>query len=341
MKQKSPTETAAVILAAGKGVRMKSQLPKVLHPILGKSMVSYVIDACRKAGAEKIILVVGHQSRRVREVIGDTVEYVEQAQQLGTGHALLMAADRLKTFKGNLLVVAGDTPLLSGSVLRSLVKAHQKSDNAATMMTACLDPTPPYGRIVRNEEKLVLRIVEEWDASPSEKKINEVNTSHYCFHAGTVLPLLSEIGLDNDQKEYYLTDIVEILANHNKQIATRSIKDHDVLLGINSRQDLARITRILQTKICEDWMDRGVTLLDSGSTTIEPDVRIGQDTVIHPYTTLSGKTVIGTNCTIGPQTLLKDAKIGNNSRVEYSVVENCSIEKEAVIGPFASIQKFE
>jgi bifunctional UDP-N-acetylglucosamine pyrophosphorylase/glucosamine-1-phosphate N-acetyltransferase len=269
------------------------------------------------------------------------VEYAEQAQQLGTGHALLITADLLKNFRGDLLVVPGDTPLLSGSVLKSLIRAHQKEKAAATLMTAVLDPTPAYGRIIRDDAGRVLRIVEQRDASPEEKKIKEVNTSHYCFKAETVLPLLSEIGSDNDQQEYYLTDIVEILSRSKKTVVAKSTKHTDVLLGINSRQDLARITKILQTKICDDWMAKGVTLLDPESVTIEPGVRIGPDTVIHPFTTLAGNTKIGSGCVLGPQTILKNAKIGNNTRVEFSTVENASVEKDAVIGPFASIQTFE
>ena len=208
-------------------------------------------------------------------------------------------------------------------------------------MTAEPDPTPPYGRIVRNDDGNVVSIVEERDASREEKKIREVNTSHYCFSARTVLPLLSEIGSDNDQNEYYLTDIAEILASRGEKVMARSTEDLNVLMGVNSRGDLARISKILQAAICETWMEKGVTIVSPESVTIEPDVKIGRDTVIHPYTTLSGNTVVGSGCVIGPQTRLNNAKVGNHVRVEFSVIDNRSIKNDSVIGPFASLETFE
>ncbi len=327
----------AVILAAGKGVRMKSSLPKVLHPLLGKPMVSYVTQACRQAGIQRILLIVGFGSERVREALGPEYEYIEQTEQLGTGHALMMAQNHLKDFQGDILVLAGDTPFLTGSVLKQLIRHHQKKKAAATMMTAVIDPPPAYGRIVRDGSGHVLRIVEERDASKEEKKITEVNTSHYCFQAGSVFPLLSSLNRDNDQGEYYLTDVIQLLVQKGKGVETRTVDDPHVLVGINSRRDLNRACRILQNNIIDRLSSGGVTIVDSSSVMIEPDVKIGKDTIIHPFTSLSGKTVIGQECIIGPQVKLLNAKISDRCRIEFSVIENREIEAGAVIGPFASL----
>jgi bifunctional UDP-N-acetylglucosamine pyrophosphorylase/glucosamine-1-phosphate N-acetyltransferase len=331
----SAHKTVAVILAAGKGVRMKSAMPKVLHPILGKPMVSYVMEACRKAKTDRNLLVVGYGAEQVKRILGDRCEYVLQAKQLGTGHALMTAADSLKGFHGNILVLVGDAPFLTGSVLKKLIQKHSESNAAATLMTAVVDPPPPYGRIVRNSAGNVLRIVEERDAASEEKKITEVNTSHYCFKAGKVLPLLSRLGSDNDQGEYYLTDVIGLMANDGERIETVTVADPMVLMGINSRSDLDRANTYLKKKIADHWMKNGVTLVDSDSIYIEPDVRIGRDTIIHPFTSLQGKTKIHPNCIIGPQVLLRDACIQEGCRIQFSVIENRSIEKETTIGPFA------
>ncbi len=331
----SSKPVTAVILAAGKGVRMKSRLPKVLHKLMGRPIVSYVIEASQKAKANKILLVVGHQADLVKSTIGPDFEYVEQTRQLGTGHALMMAAEKLAGFKGDLLVLAGDTPFLTGPILRKLIQHHQSTHAAATLMTAVMDPPPAYGRIIRDASGHLIRIVEERDASPEEKKITEVNTSHYCFQAGKVLPLLSELNTQNDQGEYYLTDIIQILAQQDDKVETITTKDPNVLIGINSRAHLIECHQLYRKQIIQKWIAQGVTFLNPETVYIEPGVKIGQDTTIHPSTTLTGKTVIGKGCTIGPEVRLTDAKIGENCTTEFSVIENRKIEDGAVIGPFA------
>ncbi|MBN2029237.1 NTP transferase domain-containing protein [bacterium] len=327
----------AVILAAGKGVRMKSSLPKVLHPLLGKPMVSYVIQACRQGGIERVLVVVGFRSDLVRETLGPECEYVEQTEQLGTGHALMMAQERLKDFHGDILVLAGDTPFLTASILNKLIRHHQEEKAAATMMTAIIDPPPAYGRIVRDASGRVLRIVEERDASREEKKITEVNTSHYCFQAGEILPLLSSLKRDNDQGEYYLTDVIQLLVQKGSLVEALNADDPHVLIGVNSRGELNRACRILQNNIINRLSSGGVTIVDASSVMIEPDVKIGKDTMIYPFTFLSGETVIGQECVIGPQVKLLNAKISDHCRIEFSVIENRKIEAGAVIGPFASL----
>lgn len=330
-------KTVAVILAAGKGVRMRSQLPKVLHPLLGKPMISYVIQACRKAKVDRMLLVIGHRADLVRETLGPDYEYVEQARQLGTGHALMTTSETLKSFRGNILVLAGDTPFLTGQVLRKLINQHNKKGASATMMTAIIDPPPAYGRIIRDTSGRVLRITEERDASPEEKKITEVNTSHYCFRAEKIFPLLSRIDANNDQGEYYLTDVIQLLVQEGNRVETLTSDDPDILLGINSRLELSHAAQRLQREINRKIMDSGVTIVDPSSVYIEPDVKIGKESIIHPFTSLSGNTKIGLRCTIGPHVKLLDATIGEDCHIEFSVIEGRKIEKGATIGPFASI----
>lgn len=332
-----PRQTVAVILAAGKGVRMRSRIPKVLHTLLGKPIVSYVIEASQKVEADRTLLVIGHQSELVRQTLGPDYEYVEQTQQLGTGHALMVASKTLRGFRGDILVLAGDTPFLTGQILKKLIKHHKKTGASATIMTAVMDPPPAYGRIIRDASGRVLRIVEERDTTLKEKKITEVNTSHYCFRSEEVLPLLSSLNTDNDQGEYYLTDIIQLLVQQGNPVETLISNDPDILAGINSRLDLSKASNMLREKITRRLMDSGVTIIDPPSVYIEPDVKVGKDTVIHPFTSLTGRTTIGQGCSIGPQTKLLDAKIGENCRIEFSVIEHRKIEKGATIGPFAFI----
>ena len=241
-------EICAVVLAAGKGTRMKSALPKVLHTLSGKPLVSFVIDSCRKADVDRVMLVIGHQAELVRETLGDSVEYALQTEQLGTGHALMAAAEELGGFKGDVLVLAGDAPFLSAEVVKNLINKHQQTQAEATMMTAVIDPPPPYGRIVRDSNGNVLRIVEEKDASPEEKKLTEVNTSHYIFRSETVFPLLSKLQTNNEQGEYYLTDIILMLAQRNMPIETVLEKDHKILLGINTEAELKEAEKLLKSR---------------------------------------------------------------------------------------------
>ncbi|NQT24736.1 bifunctional UDP-N-acetylglucosamine diphosphorylase/glucosamine-1-phosphate N-acetyltransferase GlmU [candidate division KSB1 bacterium] len=325
----------AVILAAGKGTRMKSDLPKVLHPLMGQPMVSYVLDACRKAGVSRTILVIGHQANQVRETLGSEFEYVEQKEQLGTGHALMMAAPLLKNVKADILVLAGDTPFLTADILKKLIRKQQKTGAEATMLTANMDPAGAYGRIIRDTRGKITSIVEARDATPEQLKIIEVNTSHYCFRAESVIPLLKKLETNNDQGEYYLTDIIHMLASKNKRIESITSNDPNVLMGINNRAHLSEAHTILRDQLIEGWSEKGVTFIDPQQVTIEPDVRIGNDTLIYPGTLLTGNTVIGKGCKIGPQVRITDSKIGDGCHIEFSVLENRKIEKDATVGPFA------
>lgn len=334
-------DTVAVILAAGKGTRMKSDLPKVLHPLLGKPMVSFVIEACQKAGSTRTILVIGHGAELVREKFGDTVEYAEQTEQLGTGHALMMAAPNLKDVKGDLLVLAGDTPFLTGEILQELIDKQKATGAAATMLTAIMDPAGAYGRIVRDAGGRISKIVEARDCIPEQLELTEVNTSHYCFDAEKVLPLLDQLGTDNDQGEYYLTDIIHLLVARNETVESITSDDPNVLMGINNRLHLAEANEILRKQLVEKWCLEGVSIIDPTSVHLEPDVEIGTDTVIFPGTMLTGRTKIGNGCTIGPNVRIQDSKIGETCFIEFSVIENLDIEAGRRIGPFAYLMKDE
>jgi bifunctional UDP-N-acetylglucosamine pyrophosphorylase/glucosamine-1-phosphate N-acetyltransferase len=332
--KKQARETVAVILAAGKGTRMKSDLPKVLHPLMGKPIVSYVIDACKEAGVKRMILVIGHEADQVRKTLGSEYDYVEQTEQLGTGHALMMAAPKLKDFQGDLLVLAGDTPFLSGEILRALIDKERDTGAAAAMLTAVIDPAGAYGRIVRENGRIV-KIVEARDATPEELKITEVNTSHYCFRAERILPLLSHLETNNDQGEYYLTDVIHMLVKEKEIVESITSDDPNVLMGINHRLHLAEANAILRKKLVDKWSLEGVTFMDPESVYVEPDVVIGNDTVIWPGVVLAGRTRIGQGCQIGPHVRIQDSTIGNGCSVEFAVIERREIAAGEAIGPFA------
>lgn len=325
----------AVILAAGKGTRMKSDLPKVLHPLMGKPMVSYVLDACAWAGASRTVLVIGHQAGRVRDTLGPDYEYAEQTEQLGTGHALMTAAPLLKNVKADLLVLAGDTPFLTAGILKKLIRKQRRTGAEATLLTAVMDPAGAYGRIVRDGRGRIVSIVEARDASSEQLEITEVNTSHYCFRAETVLPMLKKINTENDQGEYYLTDVIPMLASEGKRIESVTSDDPSVLMGINNRMHLSQAHGILRDRLVAEWSAKGVTFVDPQRVVIEPDVRIGNDTTVYPDVMLTGQTRIGKACRIGPDVRISDSGIGDRCRIEFSVIENRKIEKETVIGPFA------
>jgi bifunctional UDP-N-acetylglucosamine pyrophosphorylase/glucosamine-1-phosphate N-acetyltransferase len=251
----------------------------------------------------------------------------------------MSAAPALTGFRGDLLVIVGDAPFLTGRILKDLLRKHRDTGAAATLMTAVIDPPPPYGRIVRNEQGEIRKIVEDRDASPAEKKITELNTSHYCFRAEKALPLLYRLGTNNDQGEYYLPDVIQLLVERGERVETRLSKNPDVLMGINSREDLSRANRLLLEKITRDWMAKGVTIVNPGQVYIEPDVKIGKDTVLCPFTSLLGNTRIGEGCRIGPQVKLENARVGNGCRVEFAMIENRIIGDNQTLGPFVYMKK--
>ena len=336
------SQLQALILAAGKGTRMKSELPKVVHPILGRPMVSYVIDAVKAVGCEKTILVTGYKSEVVKgslqEFNDGSIAYTEQKEQLGTGHAVQCYVKTATERPENLLVVCGDTPLISVETLNKMVEIHNSQKPAITMMTLVMNEPGNYGRIIRSKDGNVLAIREAKDCSSKELEIKEVNLAVYLFDSQFLFDNIFKLQPNNKQKEYYLTDLVEMAAQQGKKVIAVIEKDESSTLGINSRQHLAQVSSILQKQILNKLMDLGVTITCPEQTFIAPNVKIAPDTVIEPGCMILGNTTIERNCVIGPNVKLNNAKIGENSKLQFCVVENSKIDSHTKIAPFSSIE---
>ena len=301
-------KTKSIILAAGQGTRMKSGTSKVLHEIFHKPLVYYPIEAARYAGAQEVCLVVGHKSEEVMKTFGDTVKYALQAERLGTGHAVMQAMDFIGD-DGEILVLYGDTPLITAQTIEKMLAFHRKKKNAVTVLSALVDDPTGYGRIVRDESKHFVKIVEQKDATDEEKRITEINGGMYVFEAKHLKSALSKITNNNKQQEYYLTDTIEILLHEGYNVDAIAIMNPDDILGVNSREQLAQATAIMKQRINRKHMDNGVTLIDPHHTYIDPEVEIGQDTVIEPGCIIEGNTSIGENCLIGYNTKIRNCKV--------------------------------
>lgn len=328
----------AVILAAGQGTRMKSRLYKVLHSVCGKPMVQHVVDQISQVGVDETIVVVGHGAEEVRNHLGNEVTYVVQDEQLGTGHAVMQAESLLRGKDGVTIVLCGDTPLITKKTMEALLDYHAKQGAKATILTAVADNPAGYGRIIRNDQGVVHRIVEHKDATVEERAMNEINTGTYCFDNASLLAALKDVGNDNVQGEYYLPDVIEILQRKNHLIAAYQTADFAETIGVNDRIALANAETIMKKRINETHMRNGVTIMDPTNTYIETDVSIGIDTVIYPGTILRGNTVIGEECKIGPNTEIIDSYVGNNSVIKQSVVSSSKVGNDVQIGPFAHIR---
>ncbi|MBP2665135.1 MAG: glmU [Firmicutes bacterium] len=331
-------EMVAVILAAGKGTRMKSSLPKVLHGVGGKPMLRHVLDASRNAGASRTIVVVGFGGEQVAAAMGAGAEYVTQAEQLGTGHALLQTKETLRGFTGTVLLLCGDTPLLRVATLQSLCKAHRQSAAAATVLTAVLPDPVGYGRILRNIDGGVCGIVEQKDATPVQLNIDEINTGIYCFEAGPLFGALDGLSCNNAQKEYYLTDVLSILAQSGQKVGAVQVTDFQETLGINSRVQLAEAETILRRRKLVELMESGVTVMDPASTFVDTGVAIGRDTILYPFTWIEGDTVIGEACQIGPNTRISDSVLGDSVTLHFSYAHECKIGDGVTVGPYAHLR---
>ncbi|HOL17190.1 MAG TPA: bifunctional UDP-N-acetylglucosamine diphosphorylase/glucosamine-1-phosphate N-acetyltransferase GlmU [Bacillota bacterium] len=325
----------AVVLAAGEGKRMHSQLPKALHPLCGRPMLDYVLHSAA-AAAGKVIVVIGRGAAQVQAAMGPRWRYVLQERQLGTGDALMQALPLLPE-EGQLLVLCGDTPLMGEDHLQGLLKAHDS--NAATIMTAVLPDPTGYGRIIKDSAGRVSRIVEERDASVSEKQVSEINTGTYCFDLTLLKRFLPRISADNAQGEFYLTDVISLLTESGYRVGTYQLDDYRIGLGINDRAQLAEAAVVLRAHINRQLMLQGVTMVDPDSVYIDYGVRIGTDTVIWPQTVIEGDTEIGKSCTIGPGSHIKNARLGDYVVLRQSVVENCVLDDGATIGPFAFLRQ--
>lgn len=331
-------EMVAVILAAGKGTRMKSALPKVLHTVGGKPMLRHVMAAAVQAGAKRTVVVVGFGSEQVQAEIGEAAKYVLQAEQLGTGHAMMQAAPVLADFKGTVLLLCGDTPLLTSKTLQKLVAAHQQSGAVATVLTAIPSDATGYGRILRDEAGQVIGIVEQKDATAAQKMIGEINTGIYCFEAVPLFAALSGLTSNNAQGEYYLTDVLAILAKSGQQVGAVQAGDFQETLGINSRLQLAEAEAILRQRKLVELMENGVTVMDPASTFVDAAVFVGEDTILYPFTWLEGETFIGRNCRIGPHSRIADSRIGDSVTLHFSYAHECKVADGVNVGPYVHLR---
>lgn len=295
-------DTVAIVLAAGKSTRMKSDAPKVLHEICGRPMLAYVLSACRLAGADRIYVVVGHGKEGIQERFAGERDliWVEQSEQLGTGHAVSCCRELLSDFSGSVLVIAGDMPLVRREPLARLVETRDRNDDGVSLATAVLDEPSGYGRIVRGEDGALVAIVEDRDCTPEQRKIDEVNPSYYCFDSVKLFDSLEKVRASSGSGEYYLTGVIEILKSAGQGVsATVSVSREDAL-GVNSRLDLAIVNRAMQDRIQFGLMADGVTIVDPDNTWIEAEVTVGRETVLHPFSLLCAGATIGERCCVGP-----------------------------------------
>lgn len=332
------TNIYAVILAAGKGTRMKSKLYKVLHPVCGKPMVEHVIDQISDLHTHKIVTIVGHGAEKVKGYLGEKSEFALQEEQLGTAHAVMQAEAILGEEDGCTLVVCGDTPLIKSSTMEKLVNYHQEQQAKATILTAYTETPDGYGRIIRNEQGMVEKIVEHKDATAEERQVKEINTGTYCFDNRYLFDTLKKVSNDNVQGEYYLPDVIEILKKAGEKVAAYQTEDFNETLGVNDRVALSQAEKIMRDRMNEQHMRNGVTLISPENTFIGPDVVIGSDTVIHPGTVLSGNTTIGAGCEIGPNSEINNCQVGDETVIRHSVAADSEIGARVAIGPFAHIR---
>ncbi len=327
---------AVAVLAAGKGTRMKSDLPKVLQPLAGATLVERVLASCRSLHPERQLLIVGHQAERVEQSLADWsgLEFVLQQPQNGTGHAVQQLLAPLTGFEGDLLVLNGDVPLLREQTIADLLERHRSSGAAVTLLTARLEDPTGYGRVVADGEGNVSAIVEHRDCSEAQRRNNLINAGIYCFSWPKLAEVLPQLRTDNDQGELYLTDTVAMLspAMHVE------VADADEINGINDRLQLAQCESVIQERLRCHWMREGVTFVDPGSCTLSDGTRFGRDVVVEPQCHFRGSSVIGDGCRIGPGSLLDNAQLGERVQVLYSVVREASVASDCAIGPYAQLR---
>lgn len=332
---------SALLLAAGKGTRMKSDLVKVLHPLLGRPMISWPVEAARQAGATRTVLVVGHQAEKVREQFAgeEAIAFAVQEEQLGTGHAVACAAPLLSGVGGRVLILCGDVPLIRHETLRGMLARHEARQATLTVLTTHLENPYGYGRVIKREGGRVLRIVEEKDATEEERNITEVNSGIYCVEAAFLFDAVRNLGNDNAQGEYYLTDIVKMAAERNGLCLSFPVADPEEVMGVNDRVQLAKAAAVLRRRTNEELMLAGVTLIDPSATYIDKGVVIGQDTVIHPNVHISGATSIGARCTIEQSVVIRGCRIGDGAVIKSgSVLSDSILHDDVAVGPMAHLR---
>lgn len=317
-------ETLAIVMAAGKGTRMKSKKSKLVHQIYGKELVKRAVENARKAGIDDVIAVVGYQKEQVQAVLGDTVKYAIQEEMLGTGHAVMQAKKYLKGKKGKVVILSGDVPILRPTTIKALIEKSIERKEYATLLTAIYDNPSGYGRIIRDEGGNVKAIVEDKDATEMQKEIKEINAGIYCFDIKELLDALDSITSNNAQGEYYLTDVIKIMNDKGLKTGAVIVEDNTEILGVNDKIQLELLTRVLRLRINSEHMRNGVTIEDINTTYIYDDVEIGADTVIHPNTTIKSGVKIGEDCEIGPNAYIR---------------EGCDLANKVKIGSFVEIKK--
>jgi bifunctional UDP-N-acetylglucosamine pyrophosphorylase / glucosamine-1-phosphate N-acetyltransferase len=333
-------EIGVIILAAGQGTRMKSDLPKVLHKLGGKPLILRVVETAKLLQPHRVTIVIGHGADAVRDACaGADVTWATQEHQLGTGHAVLSAENSFADFSGDLLILSGDVPLIRERTLRTMMECHRKAKAAVTLLTAVLEFPQGYGRIMRDDRGDVKATVEEKDATDAQRRIQEVNAGAYVARGEFLFKTLALLKKNNRQGEYYLPDIVASGVDQGTKIATVQVNDPREMMGINTREELARMEKTLRERINKKWMDAGVTLKDPDTTYIEDGVNIGRDTVIGPNTQLRGRTNIGARCQIDGSAFLTDVEVGDDVQLKFSVVITSSrVDAGAIVGPFAHLR---
>ncbi|MGB4782845.1 bifunctional UDP-N-acetylglucosamine diphosphorylase/glucosamine-1-phosphate N-acetyltransferase GlmU, partial [Candidatus Methylomirabilis sp.] len=333
-------DLCTIILAAGQGTRMRSKLPKVAHQVAGLPMIAYVVEACRPFRAKRTLVIVGYQADKVREALaGEIVEFVHQPEQHGTAHALLQAHEALAGFDGDLLVVSGDTPLLTSATLDGLLRAHRKARALATVLTAEVAEPTGYGRIVRSTTGELLRIVEELEATPQERQLREINAGVYCFAALALFEALQAIRPSAVKGELYLPDAIALLRDRDGGVQACRALDHDEVRGVNTRADLAEVHRLLWRKTALRLLTEGVTLLDPERTYIAPFVRIGPDSILYPNVTLEGQTVIGEGTTIHSGCRIRNSTVGDGTTIlDGCIIQESQIGDGCQVGPYAHLR---
>lgn len=332
---------AVVVLAAGEGKRMKSSTPKVLHEIAGRSMLGHALAAAQALQPEQLIVVIGHGRDQVApylEKAEQPTRAVVQEQQNGTGHAVRLALADAGDLSGTLVVTMGDTPLLRGETLQALVRDHQSSQSAATVLTAVLADPAGYGRVMRDEQGAVVGIVEDKDASETQRAVREINSGMYAFDAQLLRVALAAVSTDNAQGEEYLTDVVAILRGQGHRVGAMPAPDADEILGVNDRAQLAEAGRLLRDRIVTHWMREGVTVVDPATTWIGNDVVLEPDAVVRPHTTLEGRTTISRGADVGPGCRLLDTVVGEGARVAETTADRAEIGASADVGPYTHLR---
>jgi len=331
-------DIAAIVLAAGQSKRMKTRTPKILHRLMGKPMIEYVLDAVRGAGVKKIVLVIGHEKEKIIQYLGDNVTYAFQNEQLGTGHAVMQAMPSLGGFSGDVLITCGDMPLLSSETLNIFIRRHRETGSRISLLTAVMENPGNLGRIKRNASGCVQSIIEAADATFAELEIKEVNTGTYLFDSDYLSEILSRIGMPNAQNEIYLTDTITISNEVGQKVEAVTCADWRESLGVNDRADLAEAEAVIRGRINLNLMKSGVTIHDPTSTYIESTVKIENDTEIMPGCIITGKTIIGRDCVIGPGAHIDNSIIGCGVRIKESVISESEIGEGTTIGPFAHVR---